>query len=139
MTKLPIAASILAAASLAACGDYSADEAEYDSNNAAYAEGQGGNYSAEGTSNYGGTATAGSTSWPAGSRIVVENGVTYRIEPGGARIALGPNDSRVVVEEGTRFRVDPDGTRVRINDEGAVIDVDTDVGDTSVGVDVNTQ
>ena len=123
------AASVLAL-SLAACGTQADDPAnevntadvevinETDTSTAA-AEGDG-------------TATTGSN-WPAGTRIVTENGVTYRIEPGGARIALGPADSRIVVEGGNRFRVDPDGTRVRINEEGAVIDVDED----GVGATVN--
>jgi hypothetical protein len=95
--------------------------------NEAYNE-SGANYSAEG-GNYaagaGNYASAATTGWPAGSRIVVENGVTYRIEPGGTRIALGPNDSRIVVENGVRYRVDPTGTRVRIDPSGAEITVST--------------
>ena len=126
---------------VAACSDY--DEG----NNAAYAEGENAEAYADGNAAGGnayGTNTAAAGSWPAGSRIVVENGVTYRIDPGGARIVLGPSDARIVEEGGVRFRVDPDGTRVRIDDQGAVV-VDTDGvnanvnlgGDTSV--EVNTQ
>ena len=115
---------------LAAGGDYDRTEAAYDNgaNATGYAEGE-----AAGA-NYAGTATAGG-SWPAGSRIVVEEGVTYRIEPGGARIRLGPEDARIVVEDGVRYRVDPSGTRIRIDESGAEIRVD---GDVSVPVDANT-
>ena len=117
---------------LAACGDYERNEAAYDNgaNATGYAEGEaaGGNYA--------GTATAGGT-WPAGTRIVVEEGVTYRIEPGGARIRLGPDDSRIVIEDGARYRVDPGGTRIRIDESGAEIRVDTDV-DADAAVTVNT-
>ena len=106
---------------LATCGSYEENEAAYNDSNAAYAE-EGGNYGAGAGGNYSGTQTA-SADWPAGSRIVVEDGVTYRIEPGGVRVALGPSDSRIVVEDGVRYRVDPAGTRVRINDSGAEISV----------------
>lgn len=109
--------------------------------NEAYSEG-GANYSAEGGNyaagggGYGGTATA-SANWPAGTRIVVDNGVTYRVEPGGVRVALGPNDSRIVTENGVRYRVDPSGTRVRIDANGADISVGTN--DTTVNVTTNTE
>ena len=91
------------------------------------------------------TETPDAGAWPEGSRIVVEEGVTYRIDPGGTRVALGPNDSRVVVVDGIRYRVDPGGTRVRIDEQGAVISVgpdgiDADVelpGDTAVEVNTN--
>ncbi len=116
---------------LAACGDYDRNEAAYNDANAAYAEGEGGNYAGgEAGGNYSGTQTA-SAGWPAGSRIVVEEGVTYRIEPGGARVALGPDDSRILVEDGVRYRIDPGGTRIRIDESGAEVVVDP--------VTVNTQ
>jgi hypothetical protein len=38
-------------------------------------------------------------------------------------VRLGASDSRIVVEKGTRYRVDPGGTRVRIDDSGAVVRV----------------
>lgn len=114
---------------LAACGSYEENEAAYNESNAAYSD-QAGNYGAGG--NYAGTATAGGD-WPAGTRIVVEEGVTYRIEPGGVRVALGPSDSRMVVEDGVRYRVDPTGTRVRIDESGAEISV-SPTGSTSVTV-----
>ena len=104
-----------------------ANAAHYDANAAGAAD----NY---GTS---GNATADS-SWPAGSRIVVENGVTYRVEPGGARVALGPNDSRIVVENGVTYRVDPGGTRVRIDDSGAAVSVGPGGVNATVPVGGNT-
>ena len=115
-------------AGLAACSNYEKNEAAYNEANAAYSEtgSEGGNYT--------GTQTA-STTWPAGSRIVVENGVTYRIEPGGTRVELGPNDSRILVEDGVRYRVDPGGARVRIDPSGA--EIVTNVSGTSVNVSTN--
>ena len=67
------------------------------------------------------TASAGAATaaaWPATSRIVVEDGVTYRVDASGPRVRLGPNDSRIVTEGNVRYRVDPDGTRVRISPDG---------------------
>ncbi|HXH53870.1 MAG TPA: hypothetical protein VNH53_10670 [Sphingomicrobium sp.] len=97
-----------------------------------------------------GAATAGGE-WTPGTRIVVEEGVTYRINPDGVRVRLGPADSRIEVVNGTRYRVDPGGTRVRIDEQGMAIGtVETDAidanlnagvnvgGDTSVGVTTNT-
>jgi hypothetical protein len=110
----------------AACGDYSENEAAYNNDTAAYAEGD----NAAGT--YGTTAT---TSWPAGTRIVVEEGVTYRIGPDNVRVALGPDDSQILVENGVRYRVDPGGTRVTIDERGTEIRVDAD----GVDATVNTQ
>ena len=81
------------------------------------------------------TTTTATTVWPTESRIVVEEGVTYRIDPGGARVRLGPNDARIVVEEGVRYRVDPGGTRVRIDDSGAAIDIDADGLEADVTLD----
>jgi hypothetical protein len=89
--------------------------------------------SADTTTTTTGAGTA--TTWPTGSRIVVEDGVTYRIDPGGARIRLGPNDARIVVEDGVRYRVGPDGTRVRIDESGAAIDVDADGVEADVVLD----
>ena len=134
MRKLALSGAVAALAlGLAACGDYDRNEAAYNEANAAY-DADGANYSAEG-GNYAGTATAGA-GWPAGTRIVVEEGVTYRIDPGGVRVALGPDDSRIVVEDSVRYRVDPGGTRVRIDERGAEIRIDD--GDTAVNVSTNT-
>lgn len=72
------------------------------------------------------TASA-SGNFPQGGRVVVEDGVTFRIDPDGTRVRLGPGDSRIVVEDDIRYRVDPDGTRVRIGPDGAQIEVDGDV------------
>lgn len=82
----------------------------------------------------GGAAAA----FPEGSRIIVENGVTYRVDPGGVRVALGPGDSTIVVEDGARYRVDPGGTRVRIDDSGAVVSVGPGGIDATVPVGGNT-
>lgn len=87
-----------------------------------------------GTISSAGNATA-SGSFPEGARIVEENGVTYRVDAGGARVRLGENDSRIVVEDDVRYRVDPGGSRVRIGEDGVVIDVDTP--DVDVGVNNN--
>ena len=121
---------------LAACQNYDEANEAYanDANAADYADnGAAGNYDTAGAA-----GTTASGSWPAGSRIVVENGVTYRIDPGGVRVALGPNDSRIVVEDGVRYRVDPGGTRIRIDDTGAVISVGPGGVDATVPVDGNT-
>jgi hypothetical protein len=67
-------------------------------------------------------STTTTTVFPKGARIVEENGVTFRVDPDGTRVQLGPTDSRIVVGNGTRFRVDPDGTRVRIDTQGATIE-----------------
>ena len=116
---------------LAACGGYE-KEASYEKDNAAYsAEGKEGAYTTEGGAAYAAPGQTAAVTFPRGSRIVVEDGVTYRIDPGDVRVRLGDNDSRIVVDEGTRFRVDPDGTRVRIDDDGLQVDV----GD--VDLDVN--
>ncbi|MBA3512697.1 hypothetical protein [Sphingomonas sp.] len=118
---------------VAACNNYDETNEAYanEANAADYAD------NAAGAGNYD-TATTTGGSWPAGSRIVVENGVTYRLEPGGARVALGPNDSRIVVEDGVSYRVDPGGTRVRIDDTGAVVDVRPGGVDATVPVGGNT-
>ena len=102
----------------AADENYSAANADYDANAS------------------GGYASA--DSWPEGARIVVEDGVTYRIDPGGARTALGPSDARIEVIDGVRYRVDPGGTRIRIDDEGVAVRVDGDGVDATVPVGDNT-
>jgi len=91
--------------------------------------------------------TSASADWPAGTRIVEENGVTYRVNPDRTRVAIGNGGPRVVVENGNRYRVDASGTRHRINDDGIDIDlpavpgVDVDVGTNKKGhldIDVST-
>lgn len=123
-------ASVGLGLSLAAC-DYNRNEAAYNNDSAAYAENAADYPEGATGANYATSAGA----WPQGTRIVVEDGVTYRIGPDGVRVALGPNDSRIVIEEGVRYRVDPDGTRVRIDEQGVVIDVDSG----GVSATVNTQ
>lgn len=79
---------------------------------------------------------AGTTasSFPKGSAIVEENGVTYRVDADGTRVRLGENDSRIVVENGVRYRVDPGGARVKIDDKGIDLTPDIDVPDVDVGI-----
>ena len=107
------------AVGLAACGD--ADENSAAANaatNGSGMEAAAGDNAAAGGS---GSATASGSAWPQGSRIVEENGVTYRVDSAGARVQLGPSDSRIVVTDGVRYRVDPDGARVRIDTRGDAI------------------
>jgi hypothetical protein len=117
MRSLLTAATLASGLALAAC-DY--NKSDYNEANAAYDEG---NATYEGNAAAGYNATTAASGWPEGARIVEEGGVTYRIDPGGARIRLGPSDSVIVVEDGVRYRVDPGGTRVRIDDQGAVVSV----------------
>jgi hypothetical protein len=121
------------ALALAGC-DY--NKQDYNEANASYnAEGS----SYEGSAaDYNAATSATASSWPEGARIVEEGGVTYRIDPGGARVRLEPSDSRIVVENGVRYRVDPGGTRVRIDDTGAIVSVGPDGVETTVPVSGNT-
>ena len=95
--------------------------------------------------------TSAAADWPAGTRIVEEGGVTYRVDPAGARVAIDDGSWRIVTEDEVRYRVDPGGTRVRIDDEGIdlrgaasgpdIPGVDVDVGTNNKGnldVDVST-
>ena len=97
------------------------------------------------------TVTTAAADWPAGTRIVEEGGATYRVDPGGTRVAIDDGSWRIVTEGDTRYRVDPAGTRVRIDDEGLDLEgaasgpdipgVDVDVGRNTQGnldVDVST-
>ena len=125
MKKLILAATLCAG--VAACGSNESNTA----NDSAAGEAVNGSASASTT-----TQTA-SAAFPRGARIVEENGVTYRVNADGTRVALGPNDARIVVEDNVRYRVDPDGTRVRIGDDGLEVDVDgpdVDLPDVDVGV-----
>ena len=130
MTKLALAAALGAASlAIAACGDSGTGTA--DSNNVAAVEDVNGSAAAEGN------AAAAAGAWARDSRIVEENGVTYRVDADGTRVALGPNESRIVVENKVRYRVDPDGTRVRIDDRGGAIDLpDVDLPDVTPDVDI---
>jgi len=80
---------------------------------------------------------ATTTDWPAGTRIVQEGDVTYRIDPGGTRVVLADDDWRIVTEGGARYRVSPAGTRIRIDDNG--IDVTPDIPGVDVDVGTNTK
>jgi hypothetical protein len=103
-----------------------------------------------GTASTAGTSGSSST-YPKGSRIVEENGVTYRVNADGTRVRLADNEGRIVTENGVRYRVDGSGgNRVRIDERGIDIDLDTpnvklpdvDVGVNKKGnldVDVNSK
>jgi hypothetical protein len=118
---------------LAGCGDRGTATA--DSNNSAAATaGTEGAAGAEGNTTTSTTTTTTASTWPKGARIVEENGVTYRVDADGTRVALGPTDSKIVVDNGVRYRVDSSGTRVKINDKG----IDIDLPDLTPDVDVGT-
>lgn len=131
MKKLALTTFAAAAAlSLAACGD-----GEVEANNTAAEDNAVTDTSADSAG--GAAGAAGTNSAWKGARIVEENGVTYRVNADGTRVALGANESRIVVEDNIRYRVDPDGTRVRIGDDGLEVDVDgpdIDLPDVDVGV-----
>lgn len=91
--------------------------------------------------------TTASADWPAGTRIVEEDGVTYRVNRDDTRVVIEDGSNRVVVEDGVRYRVDAGGVRHRIDDDGLDLDlpaiegVDIDVGTNKKGnldVDVST-
>ena len=138
MKKLILSAALGSAALLvAACGDNDADTAE---DTAVVDE----------TADTGGATTA-SADWPAGTRIVEEGGVTYRVDPGGTRVAIDDGSWRIVTEGDERYRVNERGTRIRIDDDGLDLDgvasgpdipgVDIDVGTNAAGnldVDAST-
>jgi hypothetical protein len=121
---------------LSACGDNDADTEEADT---AVVETD--------TADTAGTTAAADPNWPAGTRIVEEDGVTYRVNADDTRVAIEDGSYRVVVEDGVRYRVDAAGTRHRIDDEGLDIDlpavegVDVDLGTNQSGnldLDVST-
>lgn len=144
MKKLILTAALGALSlGLAACGDRGTENGA-SAENAAGAE----NGSAAGGSEAGSAGNAAGGDWAAGTRIVEENGVTFRVSPDGTRVQLGENEGRIVVENGVRYRVS-NGNRVRIDERGVDIDldgpdlpgVDVDVGTNRKGnldVDVNT-
>jgi hypothetical protein len=120
---------------LAACGDPDTDTIVADETSALDTAG----------------ATPAGADWPAGTRIVEEGGVTYRVDPAGARVAIEDGSWSIVTEGDTRYRVSPGGTRVRIDREGLDLEgaasgpdipgVDVDVGTNTQGnldVDVST-
>jgi hypothetical protein len=141
MKKLILSSALGAAVMLvAACGD-GAEEATVDTAETdAMATGDA-------------MADAGaSADWPAGTRIVEEDGVTYRVNADGTRVELTSGDWRIVTEGEERYRVSSDGTRIRIDEDGLDLDgvasgpdipgVDVDVGtnaDGNLDVDVNTE
>lgn len=118
---------------VAACGGAETETNMADTNTAAAVNDTGGMENLDANA----SASGGTSTFASGSRIVEENGVTYRVDRDGTRVRLGENDSRIVVDNGTRYRVDPDGTRVRIGPDGASIDIDTpdiDLPDVDAGI-----
>jgi hypothetical protein len=137
MNKLILASALSAGVLLlSACGDNDADDAAADS---AVVDDTA---TADTAAPAGGATTAASADWPAGTRIVEEGGTTYRVDPGGTRVAIEDNSWRVVTEDGVRYRVSPQGTRIRIDDEGLDVDgIDVDLGRNDQGnldLDVST-
>ena len=93
------------------------------------------------------TTAAADPNWPAGTRIVEEDGVTYRVNADDTRVEIEDGSYRIVTEGDERFRVDAAGTRHRIDDDGLDIDlpavegVDVDLGtnqDGNLDLDVST-
>lgn len=131
MKKLALTAALGATClALAACGDSDTNTADA---NVADANGS---LTGDAGTTVDANAAAGATasSFPKGSAIVEENGVTYRVDADGTRVRLGENDSRIVVENGVRYRVDPGGARVKIDDKGIDLTPDIDVPDVDVGI-----
>jgi hypothetical protein len=93
------------------------------------------------------TTAAADPNWPAGTRIVEENDVVYRVNADGTRVEIEDDSYRIVTEGGVRYRVDAGGVRHRIDDDGLDIDlpavegVDVDLGTNRNGnldLDVST-
>ncbi len=125
MHKHTLALLAGSALALAACGGNKAANNSASNNASANAAGNAtgsvDTNSAGGAAGGAGAGAATAAAWPEGSRIVEEGGVTYRVDPAGARVRLEANDSRIVVENGVRYRVDPGGARVRIDQRGTAV------------------
>lgn len=127
----------LGAASLAGCGDYDRNEAAYDDKaDVAYGAGEGeAAYGAgQGNAAY---ASRPATNLPEGTRVVVEEGMRYRIDPGGARVRIGDDESVTFVEDGVRYRIDPGATRVRVDEQG--VEIRTDDANVRLGDEVEAE
>jgi hypothetical protein len=137
MKKLILTAAIAPVALLlSACGDSDGDT---EADDTAVVETD--------TADAGAATAAADPNWPAGTRIVEEDGVTYRVNADDTRVAIEDGSYRIVVEDGVRYRVDASGTRHRIDDDGLDIDlpavegVDVDLGTNQSGnldLDVST-
>jgi hypothetical protein len=136
MNKLIVSAALGSALALSACGDPETETVVAEENAAVDTAGM---------------TPAAPSDWPAGTRIVEEGGVTYRVGPDGARVAIEDGSWRIVTEDEVRYRVGPDGARIRIDEEGLDLEgaasgpdipgVDVDVGTNTQGnldVDVST-
>jgi hypothetical protein len=134
MKKLALTAVLGATCvALAACGSRDTNTADANMADAnASLTGEAGSATVDANNAAAGTAAA--SSFPKGSAIVEEKGVTYRVDADGTRVRLGENDSRIVVDNGVRYRVDPGGARVRIDDKGIDLTPDIDVPDVDVGI-----
>jgi hypothetical protein len=138
MKKLILTAALVPVALLvSACGDNDADIAAEEDTAIVETD----------TADTAATTAAADPNWPAGTRIVEEDGVTYRVNPDDTRVAIEDGSYRVVVEDGVRYRVDAGGVRHRIDDDGLDIDlpavegVDVDLGTNKQGnldLDVST-
>jgi hypothetical protein len=93
------------------------------------------------------TMAAADPNWPAGTRIVEEADVTYRVDPDVTRVAIEDGSFRVVTVDGVRYRVDRSGTGHRIDDDGLDLDlpavegIDIDFGTNQSGnldLDIST-
>ena len=91
--------------------------------------------------------TASADDWPKGTRIVEENGTTYRVNTDNTRVAIPAGGYRVVTQDGHRYRVDASGVGHRIDDNGVDLDlpavegIDIDLGTNKNGnldLDVST-
>ena len=134
MKKFALTAALGATClALAACSDADTNTADANMADAnASLTGEAGSATVDANNAAAGTTAA--SSFPKGSAIVEENGVTYRVDADGTRVRLGENDSRIVVENGVRYRVDPGGARVRIDDKGIDLTPDIDLPDVDVGI-----
>lgn len=84
------------------------------------------------------TLTTASADWPSGTRIVEEDGATFRVNPDGTRVEITDGSWRIVTEGDTRYRVGSDGIRYEINEEGEDLDGAPDGGPGDIDVDVGT-
>ena len=139
MKKLILTSAIGALAlALSACGDNDADTDASADDTAAVD-------TADTSADAAATASAGD--WPKGTAIVEEGGTTYRVDPGGSRVAITDDSFRVVTKDGVRYRVDASGTGHKIDDDGVDLDlpavpgIDVDLGTNKNGnlaLDIST-
>ena len=83
------------------------------------------------------TGATATSDWPSGTRIVEENGATYRVNPDGTRVEIADGEWRIVTEGDTRFRVGPNGARFEIDENGEDLDGAPDNGRPDVDIGTN--